>query len=84
MTVIAFAMLHTRTGRQLMLIGWVTLLGILALNLVYIDFNWETMKSMFIALVVGAMWFVDWNRIVQKWRKETALSSSHATQMEPR
>jgi hypothetical protein len=73
MAAIAFAALHTRTGRRLLLVGWLTLTGIIVLNLWLVEVNWETARTLLVVLGVGALWFVDWTRVLRGVREYRPL-----------
>ena len=61
-----FVMLHTERGRNLLFLGWLTMIAVFVLNLVYVEFRWDVVLALAIVLVVGACWFVDWEHLKRK------------------
>ena len=74
--IVALAMLHTRTGRRLLVLGWMFLVMIAVVNIVYVDVRWETMRAFLLVLAVGGLWFVDWMRLVHRLRLGFGLARS--------
>ena len=64
--VFVFVMLHTERGRNLLFLGWLTMVAVFVLNLVYVEFRWDVVQALAIVLVVGACWFVDWELVKRK------------------
>ena len=63
--VIGFVMLHTRTGRRLAYAGWLFMIPVLVLNMGVEERAEEAFQTLLWWLLIGALWFVDWRRIVR-------------------
>ena len=61
-----FVMLHTERGRNLLFLSWLTMVAVLVLNLVYLEFRWDVVQALAIVLIGGACWFVDWELVKRK------------------
>ena len=61
---LGFLLLYTPTGRRLAFVGWLFMLAIIVLNLVYIEYTWETVKLLLWWLAIGALWFVNWRDLI--------------------
>ena len=77
--VFVFVMLHTEKGRSVLFLGWLTMVTVFVLNLVYIEFRWDVVQALAIALVVGACWFVDWERVKRRvgWSEPGRIPDMH-------
>lgn len=64
--VFVFVMLHTEKGRNLLFLGWLTMVAVFVLNLVFVEFRWDVVQALAIVLVVGAFWFVDWELVKRR------------------
>ena len=64
--VFVFVMLYTEKGRSLLFLGWLSMVVVFVLNLVYVEFRWDVVQALPIVLVVGACWFVDWKLVKRK------------------
>jgi len=79
--VFVFVMLHTERGRNLLFLGWLTMIAVFVLNLVYVEFRWDVVQALAIVLVVGACWFVDWDLVKRRvgWSEPGQLPNAPRT-----
>lgn len=73
-----FLLVRTNRGRRLLFVGWCGLVALPLLSLKLNGVDWQTVKDLLVALWLGALWFLEWERVVERidtWRGHpTAVS----------
>jgi hypothetical protein len=63
LTVFGVVVLNTRTGRAIVFLAWLMLIGLALFNLQGVV-QWEAVKTLLVVIGLGALWFVDWRRVL--------------------